>query len=109
MRNTSRRRQDKKEPPAKQKNESPAKQKHEYPAKLKPQEKTPTTHHTTEEGYWAEISALCVDQESLRLQNQLLDIAKKHLEETPIDNQGKIHAALETVHLLAQRVAMLRM
>ena len=103
MPNTHRRRQDKKEPPAKQKKDSPAK------LKKKPQEKKATTHHTTEEGYWAEISALCVDQESLRLQNQLLVIAKKRLEETPIDHTVKIHAALETVHRLAKRVAMLRM
>jgi hypothetical protein len=103
MRKTHRRRQDKKEPSAKQKNESSVK------LKNTPQEKAPTTHHTTEDGYWVEISSLCVDQESLRLQNQLLDIAKKHLEETPIDHPAKIHAALETVHRLAQRVAMLRM
>jgi len=60
-----------------------------------------------DDGYWAEISAMCVDQENMRLQVQLLSIAKKNLEATSIDNPSKVHAALETVHKLASRIQML--
>ena len=59
------------------------------------------------DGYWAEISTMCVDQENMRLQVQLLSIAKKNLEATSIDNPSKVHAALETVHKLASRIQML--
>jgi hypothetical protein len=68
---------------------------------------TPTT--TQDDDYWKEISALCVDTESLRLQVQLLDIAKKTLEATSIHHPAKIHGALDLVHTLASRVDMLKM
>jgi hypothetical protein len=113
MRNTQRRRQQKKEHSVKL-NQTSSTTPDKTPSTTP--DKTPSTtpkkilsiHHSTEDGYWEEISSLCIDQESLRLQQQLLDIAKKNLEETAIDNPRKIHAALETVHLLAKRVEMLR-
>jgi len=129
MRNTQRRRQQKKEhsvklnqtssttpdkTPSTTPDKTPSTTAHKKPsttAHKKPSttpKKILSIHHSTEDGYWEEISSLCIDQESLRLQEQLLHIAEKHLEETPIDNPRKIHAALETVHLLAKRVEMLR-
>ena len=59
------------------------------------------------EDYWSEISAMCVDGESLRISKEMLHDAKKFLEATDISDAGKIHFALENVHLLAARVAML--
>ena len=129
MRNTQRRRQQKKEhsvklnqtssttpdkTPSTTPDKTPSTTAHKKPsttAHKKPSttpKKILSIHHSTEDGYWEEISSLCIDQESLRLQEQLLHIAEKHLEETPIDNPRKIHAALETVHILAKRVEMLR-
>ena len=50
---------------------------------------------------------MCVDGESLRLQEEMLNNARKILEEADICNEGQVHAALEKVHLFAGRVAML--
>ena len=60
------------------------------------------------EDYWREISAKCVDGESLRLQLKLLREANKTLEMTNIADSASVHAALENVHVLAQRVQMLQ-
>jgi hypothetical protein len=60
------------------------------------------------EDYWHEISAKCVDGESLRLQQKLLRQANKMLELTNISDSASVHVALENVHILAERVRMLQ-
>jgi hypothetical protein len=60
------------------------------------------------EDYWREISAKCVDGESLRLQLKLLRQANKTLEMTNIADTASVHVALENIHILAERVRMLQ-
>jgi len=60
------------------------------------------------EDYWREISAKCVDRESLRIQQKLLRQANKTLETTNISDAASVHVALENVHVLAERVRMLQ-
>lgn len=71
----------------------------------KTKKKTTTVNN---EDYWGEIAAVCVDGESLRLQEELLHTATKFLEAADIGNAFQVHAALENVHLFAGRVAMLK-
>jgi hypothetical protein len=61
-----------------------------------------------DDDYWHEIAAKCVDAESLRIQEQMLRHAKKDLERTSVGDSISVHAALETVHILAKRVSMLQ-
>ena len=65
------------------------------------------THHDDDD-YWKEISAKCVDSETLRISEQELRQAKIHLEHISISDSVKVHTALENVHMLAGRVQMLK-
>ena len=66
-----------------------------------------TAHTVVDDDYWVEISSKCVDAESLRLQKDLLRQAQKRLEATKVQDTMAVHVALENVHMLAARVAML--
>ena len=66
-----------------------------------------TAHTVVDDDYWVEISSKCVDAESLRLQKDLLRQAQKRLEATKVQDTMAVHVALENVHMLAVRVAML--
>ena len=66
-----------------------------------------TAHTVVDDDYWVEISSKCIDAESLRLQKDLLRQAQKRLEATKVQDTMAVHVALENVHMLAARVAML--
>jgi hypothetical protein len=72
------------------------------------QNKTKKDKDGDDDDYWHEIAAKCVDAESLRIQEQMLRHAKKDLERTSVGDSISVHAALETVHILAKRVDMLK-
>lgn len=72
------------------------------------QNKTKKDKDGDDDDYWHEIAAKCVDAESLRIQEQMLRHAKKDLERTSVGDSISVHAALETVHILAKRVSMLQ-
>ena len=58
--------------------------------------------------YWKEISAKCVDAESIRIQEELLRSAVVLLENVSIDDTSSVHIVLDRVHLLAKTVTMLK-
>ena len=70
----------------------------------KKQHKKPNNVSEIDE-YWKEISAKCVDAESI--QEELLRGAVALLQNVSIEDTSSVHTALDSVHLLAKTVAML--
>ena len=60
------------------------------------------------DNYWNEISAKCIDAESIRVQEALLKSAVVLLENVSMQDTASVHVALDNVHLLAKTVAMLK-
>ena len=58
--------------------------------------------------YWKEISAECVDAESIRVQEELLRTAVVLLEKVSIYDASSVHIALDRVHIASKMVAMLK-
>ena len=73
----------------------------------KKQHKKPNNVSEIDE-YWKEISAKCVDAESIRVQEELLRGAVALLQNVSIEDTSSVHTALDSVHLLAKTVAMLK-
>jgi hypothetical protein len=60
------------------------------------------------DNYWKEISAQCIDAESIRVQEALLNSALVLLGNVSIEDTVSVDIALDNVHLLAKTVAMLK-
>ena len=58
--------------------------------------------------YWKEISAKCVDAESIRVQEELLHSAVVLLENVSIYDASSVHIALDRVHTTSKIIAMLK-